>query len=125
MAHHARWILALILSCPLTLAAAEHDPAPNIVGETIGQVAARTGYTVEEIVTYFPPVVLEMQEDGLARDRFEPPPEPYVHPRIFFNPEDLPDLRHRLSETASGKSVMFLVAVGHSVKRSDSRQART
>jgi hypothetical protein len=106
MAHHARWILALILSCPLTLAAAEHDPAPNIVGETIGQVAERTGYTIKDLKENFPAIDgwselgVELDPNRLAasyaKDRFKAPPVPGVHPRVYFNPGDLPAIRERL-----------------------------
>ena len=31
-------------------------------------------------------------------------PAPGVHPRIYFTPDDLPDLRHRLKETRCGQA---------------------
>ena len=37
---------------------------------------------------------------GLDWSRLKPPPPPYVHPRVFLNPEDLPDLRNRLMNTS-------------------------
>lgn len=38
----------------------------------------------------------KLQSKGFARERFKAPPPPYVHPRVFFNPEDLPAMRHRI-----------------------------
>jgi hypothetical protein len=92
-------LCALFLSCPRIIAAAKHDPAPNIVGETIGQVAARTGYTIEDLKENFPAIEewaelgVKLAPDRLAasyaKDRFRAPPAPGVHPRVYFNPEDL------------------------------------
>ena len=43
----------------------------------------------------------------LAWSRIAPPPPPNVHPRILFNPDDLPDLRGRLTGgTISGPIIM-------------------
>ncbi len=33
-------------------------------------------------------------------------PKPGIHPRIYFNPEELPELRKRLKTTANGKEIM-------------------
>jgi HEAT repeat protein len=74
--------------------------------EFIEETAARTGYTPEEIERYFPRVELRYDTEGLAVSRLTAPPEPYVHPRVFFNPEDLPDMRMRLSETKIGRAAM-------------------
>jgi hypothetical protein len=65
------------------------------------------GYSDEEIKKYFSvPVNMTLDSTGLDRTFFKPPPAPGVHPRIFFNPEDLPALRDRLSNTGAGKAVM-------------------
>ncbi|MGB2820014.1 MAG: hypothetical protein WBF17_03475, partial [Phycisphaerae bacterium] len=104
----AKRIIAVlfILTAPTAAASGEADPAPNIAGETIEQAAKRTGYTVEEIRRCFPPIEQWAVEPGpgkvaesFARDRFRKPPKPGVHPRVYFNPEDLPDIRRRLRET--------------------------
>jgi hypothetical protein len=79
------------------------EPAPNIAGETIEQTATRTGYTVEQLRKFFPAVKLDFDEQGLAKQRFRAPPAPGVHPRVFFNAEDLPDIRRRARETAAGR----------------------
>ena len=95
------------------------EPAPNIHGETIQQVAERTGYTAEEIAKYFPPIQ-EWGKLGLdpkpetiaksfARERFKAPPAPGIHPRIYFNPEDMPDVRRRLKETQVGRLAMAAI----------------
>jgi hypothetical protein len=64
-------------------AVAAPDPAPDIHGETIQQTAERTGYTVEEIRRFFPPIRqwgrygIEPPPgklaDTFARERFGPP----------------------------------------------------
>ena len=91
-------------------------PAPNIHGETLRQVAERTGYSVEEIGKCFPAIErwgglgVEPEPgklaESFARDRFRPPPKPGVHPRVYFNPEDLPEIRRRLRETRVGRLAM-------------------
>lgn len=42
---------------------------------------------------------------GFAATRISKVPPPGVHPRILMSPEDLPDLRRRLSETQTGKAL--------------------
>ncbi len=104
--------LAVVVGAASVLASAA-APAPDIHGETVEQVAARTGYTEEEIRTVFPPIEawpLEPRPGApaptFAADRFKPPPAPGIHPRIYFNPEDLPDIRRRLKETHVGRVLM-------------------
>jgi hypothetical protein len=71
------------------------------------------GYTDEEIKTYFDyPLVYQFDFAGLAKDRIKPPPAPGIHPRVLFNPEELPDLRKRLAETKPGKMVMGQIRAG-------------
>ncbi|MFC1806338.1 hypothetical protein ACFL09_05090, partial [Planctomycetota bacterium] len=104
-----RWsILCGLLAVAGALLAGE--PAPNIHGETVEQAAERTGYTPEEIRTYFTPIERWPVEpkpgklsDTFARERFKAPPKPGVHPRIYFGPEDLPAIRKRLEETQVGR----------------------
>jgi len=96
------WLFSsAMLMSPLAIRALAED-APNIAGESVEQAAARTGYTVEEIRKYFPPVQLDCKEAGFAKERFTTPPQPGVHPRVFFDAEDLPDIRKRLKETTVG-----------------------
>jgi hypothetical protein len=104
------WLIpagALVLAGGVSVLLAA-EPAPNIVGETMAEVAARTGYTVEEIHHDFPAIAqwgalgLSPAPDapgaGFAAERFSPPPAPGIHPRIYFNPEDLPTIRERLHQ---------------------------
>lgn len=65
------------------------------------------GYTDEEIEKYFSqPKAMTLDETGLNRDLIKPPPAQGVHPRILFNPEDLPAIRDRLANSETGKAVM-------------------
>lgn len=57
----------------------------------------------------FPPspqVPFTYDEAGLDRQRLGKVPAPGVHPRVLISPDQLPDLRRRLSETAAGKAMM-------------------
>jgi hypothetical protein len=47
---------AFVLVWCCVVAAGAAGPSPNIYGETIAETAARTGYSVEEIVRYFRPI---------------------------------------------------------------------
>ena len=49
--------------------------------------------------------VFDPKETGLAMQRFLPAPPPGVHPRIFFNPEELPGMRVRLESTVFGREI--------------------
>ncbi len=83
--------LVLSLIAPQVPTADEKAPAPNIAGETLGQISAKTGYSVEEIKTLSPPVqqwggyglrpVPGDTAESFAAVRFKKPPKPYVHPR--------------------------------------------
>ncbi|MEI6077690.1 MAG: LamG-like jellyroll fold domain-containing protein, partial [Verrucomicrobiota bacterium] len=44
---------------------------------------------------------------GLNWNAIKPPPPPYAHPRLLFNPEDLPGLRARLTATTSVGPVLM------------------
>ena len=104
--------LAVCLMWGATLAA----PAPNIHGETLQQVAERTGYTVEEIKASFPAIEKwngyglepppDKMADSFAKDRFRPVPKAGVHPRVYFGPEEVPEIRRRLKETHVGRLKM-------------------
>ena len=64
------------------------------------------GYSDEEINKYFSsPLEVTLDETGLDKSLLKSVPPVGQHPRVFFNPEDLPALRARL-QTASGKAVM-------------------
>ncbi len=91
----------------------EDDPAPNCPGETLGQVKRRSGYTIQEMKEWFPAIEdwpdyepLSRLAPSYAQERFKAPPPPGVHPRVLFNPEDLPGLRKRMSQTAMGRRMI-------------------
>ena len=86
------------------------EPSPNIHGETLEQTAWRTGYTVEEIETYFPPIEKWVVDPAVgklaasfAADRFKAPPKPGIHPRVYFGPDEIPAIRKRFKDTHVGK----------------------
>jgi hypothetical protein len=72
----------------------ENEPAPNIAGETLGEVKKRTRYTIEDLKTNFPPIErwatlgVELDPDRLAtsyaKDRFKAPPPGSIHSRVYF-----------------------------------------
>ncbi len=65
------------------------------------------GYSDEEIRKYFDfPQVYEFDATGLAAERVKSPPAPGVHPRVFFDGQDLPALRKKLGESKPGKLQM-------------------
>lgn len=65
------------------------------------------GYTPEEIERYFcSPAPMILDETGLDRSLIKPPPPPGVHPRVIFNPEDVPLIRERLTDTEAGRSAI-------------------
>ncbi len=65
------------------------------------------GYTDAELQKWFgAPVTITLDETGMQRSFIRPPPAPGVHPRVIFNPDDLPEIRERLAKTAAGKAVM-------------------
>jgi hypothetical protein len=56
---------------------------------------------------YPPSPAVEVKTDaaGFAAAHLGKVPPPGVHPRILFGPDDLPDLRRRLTETATGRAL--------------------
>lgn len=44
-----------------------------------------------------------------AKDRFEAPPPPGVHPRVYFNPEDVPVIRERLQNSRIARARWELI----------------
>ena len=68
------------------------------------------GYTPDEIQKLFAePLEIDFDTTGEAMDRIKPPPQPFVHPRILFNPDDLPEIRQRLAQTKTGKLQMTAI----------------
>jgi len=80
------------------------------------QVDRESGSGPTEQVTWwknlyelFPTDHVQPDFAGLDKDRFRPPPEPYTHPRVYFNPEDVTDIRRRLRETEMGKAAITVI----------------
>ncbi len=62
------------------------------------------GYSPEFIAEHFPALAHEFRTEDFAADRISPVDPPGTHPRIYFGPSDLPDIRRRLKETQNGRS---------------------
>ena len=61
------------------------------------------GYSAEEIAKRFSaPPRMVLDHTGLDRSLIKPPPAPGVHPRVLFNPEDLPGIRETLEKHPGG-----------------------
>ena len=123
MRHVMRIGMLVLFVCGSTCFGA--DPAPDIHGETIGQAAARTGYTADEIAKYFPPLAKWPPEARLAKsfaaERFKAPPKPGIHPRIYFGPDEIPAIRKRLKETHIGK-LQYMAIRGRLLQVSPKRE---
>ena len=64
------------------------------------------GYTAATLNNYTNDLGLTYNYTDLAWSKIKPPPPSYVHPRILFNPEDMPDIRARLTNTLAGPIAM-------------------
>jgi len=64
------------------------------------------GYTSATLNSFTNDIGLTYNYTDLAWSKIKPPPPSYVHPRILFNPEDMPDIRARLTNTIAGPIVM-------------------
>jgi hypothetical protein len=53
-----------------------------------------------------PPFPVTFDDEGFAKDRLFHVPPIGVHPRILFGPQDLPGIRKRLANTASGRQML-------------------
>lgn len=63
------------------------------------------GYKEDQISKYFSePVRMVLDETGMNKDFIKPVPPPGVHPRVIFNPEDVPLIRERLAKTKAGQA---------------------
>ncbi len=70
---------------------------------------ARLGYTADEVRRWFgTPRTVTLDATGLDRRLITPVPAAGIHPRVLFNPEDLPGLRERLGQ-GSGKILMAAI----------------
>ena len=110
---HPRWrntLMALLLLATNPGAHAQ-TPAANTLVEPLDMNMAQRnhnfGYSEAEIQQLFNvPLRIDLDRSGLDRTLLKPPPPAGVHPRILFNPEDLPAIRQRSATTACGKLVM-------------------
>ena len=67
-------------------------------------------YTAEEIQQYFSkPYTLKYDFTGFDPNSVRKVPEPGVHPRVFFGPDELPELRERLKNTVPGQKIMVAI----------------
>ena len=69
---------------------------------TLGVPSGNFGYSAVLLNDFTNDLGLQYNYSGLNWSRLEPPPPPYVHPRILFNPDNLPDIRFRLTNTLVG-----------------------
>jgi autotransporter-associated beta strand protein len=69
-------------------------------GEYGGGNFGYTGTNAALLTQFTGDLQLPYNFNGLDWTRLKPPPPPYVHPRILFNPDDLPDLRNRLANVS-------------------------
>lgn len=80
-------------------------PGTHITSYTnMGDDKTPAPYDLEFVEKHFPTGEPPLHLKGFAKDRFKAPPPPYVHPRIFFNPEDLPAMRERIRFTRAASS---------------------
>ncbi len=85
----------------LSLRAAIDSPDRVLPGERTAEQILDGAYP------YPPSPAVEMKEDwsGFEKSRLSKVPPPGVHPRVLISPEDLPDLRKRLSGTETGRKL--------------------
>ncbi|MCM8530193.1 MAG: hypothetical protein NE330_03450, partial [Lentisphaeraceae bacterium] len=53
---------------------------------------------------FFPIHEPKLVTKDYAKHRFSPPPKPGIHPRVYFNPEDVPAIKKRMQTTKLGKA---------------------
>ena len=84
----------------------------NTAGVFGGQLTTggNFGYTPAQLNSNFTSDLGQKYDfSGLNWSRFTPPPPPGVHPRILFNPEDVPDIRNRLTTTTEGPVLLSTI----------------
>ncbi len=74
---------------------------PNVApGQYGGGNFGYTGANAAYLASFTGDLQLPYNFTGLDWSRLKPPPPTYVHPRILFNPDDLPDIRGRLANVS-------------------------
>ncbi len=61
--------------------------------------------------------VFSPAKSGFAMDRFPPPPAPGVHPRVYFNPEDVPKLQDHLKNSVFGREMALRLELNSKLLR--------
>ena len=75
---------------------------------TTTQTGGNFGYTASQLNANFTYDLGQLYNtSGLAWSHIEPPPPAGIHPRILFNPEDVPDIRSRLTSTTTEGPVLW------------------
>jgi hypothetical protein len=85
-------------------------PLTLTVGADLLKKRDNFGYTGDEIRKFFStPVALTLDETGLNTSLLKPVPAAGIHPRVLFNPEDVPLIRERLAKTKAGQSAISAI----------------
>lgn len=83
----------------------KEKPGTHITSYTnMGDEKTPAPYDAEFVKKNFPKQEPKLHLKGFAKERFKAPPPPYVHPRVFFNPEDLPAIRKRIKYDKAASS---------------------
>ena len=94
-------VAAILLAIPLFTCQGDEAQPRCLPGELSAEAVLNGSYPFPAS----PAVESREVWDGYARDRISKVPSPGVHPRILISPEDLPGLRDRLKNTATGRAL--------------------
>ncbi len=100
-------IILLVCLAPACLLAQQAGVLPHLPGELSADQVLNGEYP-------YPPsprVDVAYDHARLQPGRLTEPPPPGVHPRILLSPADLPGLRQRLGETATGRAMMSALRI--------------
>lgn len=106
------WLLVLVSLCPAGLFSQAASP-----GKIPARLAYDKQYSADDILNGTtlgrppspPSLPVTYDATGFAEERLFHVPVAGVHPRILFGPEDLPEIRHRLQSTGSGRQMLAFV----------------